>query len=403
MTLAINGQQIDTFAQINSVKTNQTSPQLVIYTYESLLADPPYNFTSVFEKKFNLPAGSVKLVLFDDANTILTRLILEKDDPQADVVIGLDNVLVFKAKENGVLQPYTNDLIGTKIPIELVNSLDPEHFLLPYDYGIISFWADKNRIGNLVNNLKDITLDDFIHNKTLSKMLVVENPVYSSPGLAFLLWTIAIYGDKEHNITGVLGKGDWKAWWKEVAPFIRITKSWGEAYDEFSLKEANRPIMISYGTSPAYNLCNYDDNSTVAFVSHEKGNAYAWYQVEGIGLVKNAKHPALAKQFIDWFLSEELQQNIPLHQWMYPANNNVTLPSCYQQSAIKPKDVTILNTLIPNNKVKQYLDTWLDEWENVIAGESKENNSILPAPSLLITASSLLFIATLPIIIKKKR
>ncbi len=382
-------------------KLNQTDTQLVIYTYESLLADPPYNFTSEFEKRYNLPAGSVKLVLFDDANTILTRLILEKDDPQADVVIGLDNVLVHKAKENGVLQPYDSNLLGTKIPLTLVNSLDPEHYLLPYDYGIISFWADKSRIGDLLSKTENITLDDFKNNSTLSDMLIVENPIYSSPGLAFLLWTIAVYGDKDHGITGVLGEGDWKEWWEITAPHLRIVKSWGEAIDEFFLPEANRPIMISYGTSPAYNLCNYNDSSTVAFVSNEKGNSYAWYQVEGIGLVKNAKHEDLAKQFIDWFLSEDLQQNIPLHQWMYPANNNVTLPPCYQQSAIDPSKVKLLNDYIPSDKLKTYLDTWLDEWENVIAGASKENDSILPSPSLIIVTGTLIFVAVIPVLTRK--
>ena len=368
-------------SETNSSPRVNANDEIVIYTYDSLLADPGYNFTGAFEK-YMADMGSpvsVKLVLFEDANTILTKLILEKDNPQADVVIGLDNVLVHRAKAEGVLQPYVSQDVRGRIPSELINSLDPESYLQPYDFGIISFWADKNRVGYLQEVSQSITLDDFKENSTLANLLIVENPVFSSPGLGFLLWTIAVYGDKEKGISGVLGQGNWKEWWKETAPYLRIVKSWGDAIDEFFAEEANRPIMISYGTSPAYGYCQWQDNSTWAFVSHENNKAYAWYQVEGIGLVKGSNNPELAKKFIDWFLSEDLQQYIPENQWMYPANSNVTLPQCFLESALHPDNVTILNGYIGNEAISKNLDTWLDEWEEVIAGVEKKEDSILPA------------------------
>ncbi len=371
---------------IHGTNTNlraNANDEIVIYTYDSLLADPGYNFTGAFEEYMANKGSpvSVKLVLFEDANTILTRLILEKDNPQADVVIGLDNVLVHRAKAEGVLEPYISQNVQGEIPSELITNLDPDHYLQPYDFGIISFWADKNRVGYLLDDSQSITLDDFRDNSTLASLLIVENPVFSSPGLGFLLWTIAVYGDEDKGISGVLGQGDWKEWWKETAPYLRIVKSWGDAIDEFFAEEANRPIMISYGTSPSYGYCQWQDNSTWAFVSHENNRAYAWYQVEGIGLVKGASNPNMAKEFIDWFLSEDLQQHIPENQWMYPANSNVTLPQCFLESALHPNNVTILNSYIGNEAISQYLDTWLDEWEEVIAGVGKQEDSILPVLS----------------------
>ena len=72
--------------------------ELVIYTYESLLADPGYDFVEGFANYSGIAKEDIQLVLLDDANTIVTQAVLEKENPVADVLIGIDNVLIHTAK-----------------------------------------------------------------------------------------------------------------------------------------------------------------------------------------------------------------------------------------------------------------------------------------------------------------
>ncbi|MCE7741049.1 MAG: hypothetical protein GOP50_01200, partial [Candidatus Heimdallarchaeota archaeon] len=93
-------------ATSEAVEINADDYSLVIYTYESLLADPGYDFISAYASFSGLSADEINIVYMEDANSVLSKAILEKDAPTADVLIGLDNVMIHDAKEEGILQIY---------------------------------------------------------------------------------------------------------------------------------------------------------------------------------------------------------------------------------------------------------------------------------------------------------
>lgn len=332
--------------------------ELVIYTYESLLKwgdDPDAVRKAVFEG-FNDEYGvSVKVVEFPDARDALMAVVEEFNQygrPKADIIIGLDNILVEEAKDKGVLEKYTPPNIDV-IPQKLRDSLDPDGYSIPYDYGLIAFVYDSQRV-----DLNKVSLEDFM-NPDLAGMLVGEDPSRSSTGISFLLMEISFY---EH----ILGK-DWREWWIGVRDYINIQPSWGDAYDVFFTEEANRPIVVSYGTDPAYSYYFYNSTQYSATVITHDGKGYGWLQIEGISIIKNAPHRKAAEKFIEWFISEEVQQYVALNNWMYPANSNVELPPSYQY-AIHPDEVIPLNNYIAKDEIKNNLQSWLEEWINIMGG-----------------------------------
>ncbi|MCE7741968.1 MAG: thiamine ABC transporter substrate-binding protein, partial [Candidatus Heimdallarchaeota archaeon] len=236
------------------------------------------------------------------------------------------------------------------------------------------------RINTSTNpELEYLTLDDILE-YDLDKQLTVEDPTLSSPGLGFLLWTIAIYGDPEINFEGVLGQ-NWRDWWSEAKSDLRIASSWGDAFSIYYTPEENRPMMVSYGTSPAYDVCHPDYGvgegnppPSAAVLSHENPTVLpyirrnAWLQIEGIGLVNGAPHAVEAKKFIDWFLDKELQDNIPLNNWMYPANIHADIPTCFADNSISPTD--LLNDILTPDMIQNNLEDWLKDWEIEVASFS---------------------------------
>ena len=352
----------------------QTETKLTIYTYDSLLADPGYDFIGAFANHSGISKDDINLVLMSDANQIVTQAALEKNDPVADVLIGVDNVLIHNAKKNDLLQQYDSPEL-VNISSDLIDNLDSEKYVLPYDFGIISFYYDMNRINSTTNpEIANITLEEIIE-YDLDKKLIVQDPTLSSTGLGYLLWTIAVYGDPEIGFNGILNQ-DWRDWWKATKDDLRIAPSWGAAFSEWYEGGENRPIMVSYGTSPAYSACLYDDTSQGAFLSHENGTQNGWLQIEGIGLVNNAPHEELAKEFIDWFLSKDLQDNIAENNWMYPANEYAEISSTFNESAIDPDDVNILNSLISSEIIGTNLELWKEDWETLMSSGFKINGYI---------------------------
>lgn len=327
---------------------------VVVYTYQSLLAwgpDANKTFTKVFggfEEKYGI---KVQVVRFSDAGVMLAKLIEEAKSGQvrADVVIGLDNVQIIKAKKEGILDPYVPPNIND-IPEWLIESYDPEHYAIPYDYGLIAFVYDTEHISD--EEVADLTFESF-YTTELGKTLVVEDPRTSSTGLSFLLYEITVYEKYLHS--------DWKTWWEKANPAVK--KSWDDAFDAFYNEEYH--IMVSYATDPAYSVFFYNSTRYKATLATYNGKPIGWLQIEGIGLVKGAKHPEEAKKFIEWFLSPTVQEEIPLNNWMYPANKNVKLPEAYRY-AIDMSKVEVVNLKMSEEEIAQNLDKWIEEWTSIM-------------------------------------
>ena len=340
-----------------------SKPTLVVYTYADFMAwgeNPNETWDKVFYEFGRTHNVTVKVVTFDDARTMLTTLIQEaqRGQPGADVVIGVDNLLVVEAKKAGVVDCYYSPVANSTVPPSIADALDPERCVTPFDYGLIAIVYDPSRLNSTeLSMLEHPTLSDLA---TLAGKLVTEDPTKSSPGLAFLFWEIAVSEKLEHH--------DWRDWWRGVAGKIDIEPSWSSAFDVFTSKTQDRPIIVSYGTDTAYSA--YENNGTPtlrATLIYSGGKATGWLQVEGVMVVKGSKHPQLAREFVDWLLSRQVQELIPLNQWMLPANSQAPLPSIFQKYALTLDDVDIVaNNLFTPEEISSNYESWLQAFLRVV-------------------------------------
>lgn len=317
--------------------------ELTVYSYDSIEWWMK-EIVPIFEQKYGV---KVNLVLIGDAGEVLNRLILEKDNPQADVVIGIDNSYLAKAIDAGVLEPY-QPANADVIPGWIIEKFDPTFHLTPYDYGYIAINYRKDMVQNPPTSLEDLTKPEW------KGKLIIEDPRTSSPGMAFLLWTVAVYGD------------DWLYYWEKLKENdVQIVKGWSEAWGAFV--EGEYPLVLSYAASPAATVY-YENNTNIGAVAFKEGN---YLQIEGAGIVKGAKNRELAEKFIEFLISEEAQEKLPLNQWMYPVNKNVELPEVFQYAAEVEKPVTVDSAEIEKN-----YETWLNQWTQLMV-EDKSPDEIL--------------------------
>lgn len=308
---------------------------LVIYAYDSFVAEwgPAGRVVPKFEGKHGV---RVELISVGDAGQVLNRAILEKADPQADILVGIDNNLLGRALEEGVIESYrAADL--ARVPEEL--HLDPPGAVTPFDYGYFAFVYDSQALKDPPGSLEDLT-DPRFRDK-----IIVEDPRTSSPGLGLLLWTVAVYGE------GYLD------YWRRLAPnLLTITEGWDTAYGMFTSGEA--PLVLSYTTSPAYHL-EYEGTERYQALIFPEGH---YLQVEGMGLVKGAPHPRLARAFLDFVLTEDFQGEIPLTNWMYPVDAQGRTPESFR---LAPRPGKTLN--LPAAEVRRNQERWIAAWLRVVS------------------------------------
>ncbi|MBD3192246.1 MAG: thiamine ABC transporter substrate-binding protein [Candidatus Heimdallarchaeota archaeon] len=340
----------------------QAEEEFVIYTHDSFLAwGLPDDYEEIMDTAFYdfgvANNVTVKLILFSGMVDALQTLINQKNNPQADIVIGLDSVLVSEAKNEGVLEPYTEANLAN-ISNSLINDLDPDKYLLPADYGLIALIFDTEYLSLSTDpGLAQLTFEDLI--TTYAEDLAVQDPTLSSTGINFLLYQLVYYEE-------ILGE-DWTEWWKAAKGKVSIDKSWSDSWDRvFSAKEDH--MLVSYGTDPAYNaFFNYSYEKNGVLIHGEEATTYGWMQIEGIGIVEGTTKLPLAKDYIDYFLTEKVQSLIATNNWMFPANQEVELPPCYDY-AITPENVSVLNHLVSSEYIGENYHSWLSEWERVIYG-----------------------------------
>ena len=357
--------------------SNSELPSLTIYAYESLLnyginaSETNLQVFDAFESNFNC---NINLEYFSDAGATMARVIAEKDDPQADIIIGIDNIMIHEAKKQDILIPY-EPITKNNLSISAIHGLDSDFYATPYDFGCISLIYDKDRVNSsLIPDPEEFTLND-LKSPELAQLLVTEDPTLSSTGLGFLMWTIGIYEK-------VLDE-EWTEWWDKVNSYIQVEKSWGDAFDVFYQDAANRPIMVSYATDPAYNYLMFDqDTSVETLLSHENDSSYAWLQIEGLGIIKGSSNLELAKDFIDWFTLPTVQELIPENNWMYPVNEEAVLPESFDY-AVDPTTITPLNDLFTSNEISDSLEEWRSDWEEIMI-----LGNITPLPGLFLTFST---------------
>lgn len=295
-----------------------------------------------FEKANNV---SVKIVKGGDAGEMLNKLILSKRAPIADVVYGIDNTLISRANAAGVLAPYVSPALKN---VSTRYRIDPAARLTPVDYGYVALNYDK---AYFAGQTLPKTLDD-LRKPQYARLLVTENPNTSSPGLAFLLASIAHYGEPKV----------WQFWADLRDGGVAVSQGWTEAYyTEFSRNGGKRPIVVSYSSSPAaevfYSEKPLDASPTANLFL--KGSTFL--QVEGIGLVKGSKNSALGKKFIDFMLSKEVQSSFPTDMWVYPVISGVTLDKTFKYA----NTPTNTQQLSPAS-IEKNLNVWLEKWNKVM-------------------------------------
>lgn len=278
-----------------------------------------------------------------DAGVLTNKLVLTKSNPLGDVAFGVDNTFASRALEEGVFAPYDASLPAGADEYLLPG--DDDGALTPVDNASVCVNVDDTWFADQ-DLAPPTSLDDLV-DPAYRDLFVTPGAATSSPGMAFLLATIAAYGED-----------GWQDWWTALmANGAKLTDGWSDAYQvDFTQGggQGDRPIVLSYDSSPAFTVAD-GETTTSALLDT------CFRQVEYAGVLDGAENPDGAEALVDFLVSPEVQAALPDSMYVFPVDPSVELPAEWAEFAEQPTDPLEVDPAA----IDEHRDEWLRDWSDL--------------------------------------
>ena len=310
---------------------------VTLVTHDSFLVSP-----ETFEA-FTAETGyEVEVLNAGDTGQLVSEAILTSGSPLGDVLFGIDNTFLQRGLDADLFEAYESPALAD-VPDEF--ELDPDHRVTPVDFGdvCLNFWIDALEAGPPAG-LDDLLAPEF------EGQLVVQSPETSSPGLAFLLATIAEYGE------------GWEEYWAGLrANGVAVTAGWEDAYyGDFVAGGGDRSIVVSYASSPPAEVvfaAEPIDEPPTGVVTDS-----CYRQIEFAGILAGTDVVEGARLLVDFMLSPTFQNDVPLNMFVFPVSTEAELPAVFVEHAEVAADPLILDPA----EVEANRDRWTERWVEIV-------------------------------------
>ncbi|WP_114418889.1 thiamine ABC transporter substrate binding subunit [Marinospirillum perlucidum] len=304
---------------------------LTVYTYSSFTSEwgPGGQLREAFEAECDC---QINYISADDGVSLLNRLRLEGASTQADVIVGLDDALIEEAKQLNLVADHQLDLAELDLKAELDWQ---DEFFIPFDFGYFAFIFDSEKT-QPVSSMQELLASD--------ASVIYQDPRTSTPGQGLLIWMQALYGEEVSQ-----------AWQTLSEQTVTVTKGWSEAYSLFLEGEAD--YVLSYTTSPAYHQVAEDSNRYRA-AAFSEGHPR---QIEVAAVSPHSDQPELARDFLQFLVSQQAQEILPVTNWMLPVIEDVNLPAAFDE-LIRPQAVGFTP-----EEIHQQRQAWIREWRSAVS------------------------------------
>jgi thiamine transport system substrate-binding protein len=323
----------------------ETPETLTLIAHDSFAG--PAEETGAFDP-FTAETGiDVEIVAAGDAGSLVNQAILTRDNPLADVLFGVDDTFLSRALEEEIFVEHQAENLDSVDP----DLIDRDFRVTPIDFGDVCINFDKAWFEQ--NSLQVPSDIEALGAGMYAEHFTVEHPATSSPGLAFMLATIDEFGEE-----------GWLDYWSGLRNAgVNVVSDWDSAYyGEFTRYGGSSSLVVSYASSPPAEVIFADEPLTEAPTGVITDGCYR--QVEYAGILDGTEYPGAAGDLVDFMLSVDFQETIPLKWFVFPANENADLPEEFVEHTVIPESpARFAASYIAENR-----DNWIDQWIEVMEG-----------------------------------
>jgi thiamine transport system substrate-binding protein len=324
----------------------ENSVTLRVMTHDSFAVSQ--SVLDEFESATNV---RVELVSSGDAVAMTNAAILTVGNPVADVIFGFDENLLGSVLRSDLLQQYRPERLENVDPAFVI---DESGMATPIDHGNVCVNFDRGAFS--ASGLPIPSTFEELVDPSVKNDFVVEDPSTSTPGLAFMLATIAKFGGGDDATDGAA----WLNYWKQLkANGVSVVDSWETAYyANFSggSGKGDRPLVVSYASSPPAEVSDTSlpvDQSPTGVVTQT-----CYRQTEFAGILRGASQPQAAAAFIEFMLGGSFQADVPGQMYVYPVVTGTPLPDTFAKYTA-PVDAPLA---LPYSDVAANRERWISQW-----------------------------------------
>lgn len=306
-----------------------------------------------------------------DAGGALLQAIQNKGNPIADVIYGVDNLLFNRGLEAGIFEPYESSNLVTLVADVRLDDFrrDGVLYATPVDHAFVNVNYDVALASPNATRPPPQDLDD-LADPNWARLLVAENPNLSSPGLAFLVITVATFGEDDDY--------DYLDYWKDLFEGgVLVASGWTEAYVYHysggygryvpATYLGGRSLVVSYTTSPAVEVLFGAPSPPGVSLEPPRG---VFHQVETMAILKCTENLELAQAFLDFALTAEFQDKVAPEMAVYPVSQGIPWPKEFVENATLPHklDPAPFDPLSDGPRLNAWLKAWTDLYHAEAAG-----------------------------------
>lgn len=275
------------FVGCNGKKSSELKIYSIIHEEETAA------LVELFTKKTGIPA----VFLRASTGELVNRVISEKDDPQADILLGGATNYHIQADEAGALEHYDSPL-AENVP-SFARSKDGAY--TGFCVLALGIGVNKSRFAEKFPGLPEPKTWDDLLNPAFKGEIVLTNPVASSTAYLFV----------QDQLQRLGWDGGWN-YLKTLAPLVGQFPDSGSAPAKL-IGTGEYSLGVSY----IHALAKYKaDGFDIEAVAPPKSVG----DVDCISIMKNSKNLDSAKAFVDFMLSKEAQELMSSIDFTVPVN-----------------------------------------------------------------------------------
>jgi thiamine transport system substrate-binding protein len=325
------------------------APTLRVMTHDSFAVSQ-----NVLDEFTAQTGVKVELIPSGDAVVMTNAAILTAGNPVADVLFGIDENLLGSAFDANLFVPYAATRL---IAVNPSFKIDDRNRVTPIDHGDVCVNYDREALSESGTTVPTSFAD--LASPPLKDSLVVQDPSASTPGLAFMLATIASFGGGDDTSSNAA----WLNYWKSLKDNgVQIVDGWESAYyGAFSggSGEGTRPLVVSYASSPPAEVTD----TSVAVDATPTGaiGSTCYRQTEFAGILSGTEQAVAAASFIEFMLGRSFQEDVPGQMYVYPVRNDAVLPEAFAKYTTPVEEPLS----IPYGVVSANRDRWIRQWSGL--------------------------------------
>ena len=307
----------------------EVKQEVTVYTHRH------YESDQKLFKQFETETGITVNVVNANADELIQKIDMEGEQSPADVLITVDAGRLVRAKDKGLLQPISSEILNSTIPAHL-RDLDNNWFGLTKRARIIVYSKDRVKAEELS------TYDALTDAKWNKKVLIRSSgSIYNQSLLAVMI------ANKGEEVAKKWARG-------MVKNFARDPK--GNDRDQVKAILAAEGDVAVVNTYYIGKLLNSKDAEEVKagesvglfFPNQDKKGTHI--NISGAAVAKYAPNKENAIKFIEFLIGKEAQEVFADSNYEYPVNTTVAVSKLLKSWGAFKEDTLSLSKLGENNK-----------------------------------------------------